>query len=85
VRERGEGKGEGAAATMGIQGLLPQLKSIMAPISAEELRGQTVAVDTYSWLHKGALSCGDRLCKGIPTTRFPFRCPLCWTHFRPIL
>ncbi|XP_035821830.1 exonuclease 1-like isoform X4 [Zea mays] len=54
---------------MGIQGLLPQLKSIMAPISAVELRGQTVAVDTYSWLHKGALSCGDRLCKGIPTTR----------------
>lgn len=58
---------------MGIQGLLPQLKSIMAPISAVELRGQTVAVDTYSWLHKGALSCGDRLCKGIPTTRSPFR------------
>ncbi|XP_062207052.1 exonuclease 1-like isoform X2 [Phragmites australis] len=54
---------------MGIQGLLPQLKSIMAPIGVEELRGQTVAVDTYSWLHKGALSCGDRLCKGIPTTR----------------
>ncbi|CAL4947152.1 unnamed protein product [Urochloa decumbens] len=54
---------------MGIQGLLPQLKSIMAPIKVEELRGQTVAVDTYSWLHKGALSCGDRLCKGIPTTR----------------
>ncbi|KAF8663885.1 hypothetical protein HU200_055223 [Digitaria exilis] len=54
---------------MGIQGLLPQLKSTMAPIKVEELRGQTVAVDTYSWLHKGALSCGDRLCKGIPTTR----------------
>ncbi|KAL6845251.1 hypothetical protein ACP4OV_024746 [Aristida adscensionis] len=54
---------------MGIQGLLPQLKSIMVPIGVEELRGQTVAVDTYSWLHKGALSCGDRLCKGIPTTR----------------
>ncbi|KAL6616162.1 hypothetical protein ACP70R_038432 [Stipagrostis hirtigluma subsp. patula] len=54
---------------MGIQGLLPQLKSIMAPIGVEELRGQTVAVDTYSWLHKGALSCGDRLCKGIPTSR----------------
>ncbi|PNT72968.1 hypothetical protein BRADI_2g51637v3 [Brachypodium distachyon] len=54
---------------MGIQGLLPQLKSIMAPIGVEDLRGQTVAVDTYSWLHKGALSCSDRLCKGIPTTR----------------
>jgi hypothetical protein len=62
---------------MGIQGLLPQLKSIMAPIRVEELRGQTVAVDTYSWLHKGALSCGDRLCKGIPTTRsaHPLRRP----------
>jgi exonuclease-1 len=55
---------------MGIQGLLPQLKSIMAPIGVEALKGQTVAVDTYSWLHKGALSCGDRLCKGLPTTRF---------------
>uniref|UniRef100_A0A0D9V6F7 Exonuclease 1 n=1 Tax=Leersia perrieri TaxID=77586 RepID=A0A0D9V6F7_9ORYZ len=54
---------------MGIQGLLPQLKSIMAPIGVEALKGQTVAVDTYSWLHKGALSCGDRLCKGLPTTR----------------
>ncbi|EEE55478.1 hypothetical protein OsJ_03659 [Oryza sativa Japonica Group] len=54
---------------MGIQGLLPQLKSIMAPIGLEALKGQTVAVDTYSWLHKGALSCGDRLCKGLPTTR----------------
>jgi hypothetical protein len=58
---------------MGIQGLLPQLKSIMVPIKVEELRGQTVAVDTYSWLHKGALSCSDSLCKGIRTTRFPSR------------
>ncbi|XP_073108238.1 exonuclease 1 isoform X2 [Elaeis guineensis] len=54
---------------MGIQGLLPQLKSIMAPINAEELRGQTVAVDTYSWLHKGALSCSVQLCKGLPTSK----------------
>ncbi|KAJ4763776.1 Exonuclease 1 [Rhynchospora pubera] len=54
---------------MGIQGLLPQLKSIMAPINVEDLKGQTVAVDTYSWLHKGALSCSAQLCKGLPTTR----------------
>ncbi|KAG8078130.1 hypothetical protein GUJ93_ZPchr0007g3978 [Zizania palustris] len=54
---------------MGIQGLLPQLKSIMAPIGVDVMRGQTVAVDTYSWLHKGALSCSDHLCKGIPTSR----------------
>ncbi|KAH7690320.1 XPG/Rad2 endonuclease protein [Dioscorea alata] len=54
---------------MGIQGLLPLLKSIMAPISVEELRGQTIAVDTYSWLHKGALSCSMHLCKGLPTSK----------------
>ncbi|XP_039130239.1 exonuclease 1-like [Dioscorea cayenensis subsp. rotundata] len=54
---------------MGIQGLLPLLKSIMVPIAIEELRGQTVAVDTYSWLHKGALSCSMQLCKGLPTSK----------------
>ncbi|KAL1328817.1 hypothetical protein AAHE18_13G399300 [Arachis hypogaea] len=54
---------------MGIQGLLPQLKSIMAPIHIKELEGCCVAVDTYSWLHKGALSCSTHLCKNIPTTR----------------
>ncbi|XP_024008365.1 exonuclease 1 [Eutrema salsugineum] len=54
---------------MGIQGLLPLLKSTMAPIHIKELEGCTVAVDTYSWLHKGALSCSRELCKGLPTTR----------------
>ncbi|PKA60995.1 Exonuclease 1 [Apostasia shenzhenica] len=41
----------------------------MEPIHAQDLRGQTVAVDTYSWLHKGAISCSLHLCKGLPTTR----------------
>ncbi|MED6109951.1 Rad2 nuclease [Stylosanthes scabra] len=54
---------------MGIQGLLPQLKSIMSPIHIKELQGCSVAVDTYSWLHKGALSCSTQLCKNIPTNR----------------
>ncbi|XP_013731553.1 exonuclease 1 [Brassica napus] len=54
---------------MGIQGLLPLLKSIMAPVHIHDLEGCTVAVDTYSWLHKGALSCSRDLCKGLPTTR----------------
>ncbi|KAH0457794.1 hypothetical protein IEQ34_013109 [Dendrobium chrysotoxum] len=54
---------------MGIQGLLPQLRSIMQPIHVQDLRGQTVAVDTYSWLHKGAIYCSLQLCKGIPTTK----------------
>ncbi|OIW19263.1 hypothetical protein TanjilG_20388 [Lupinus angustifolius] len=54
---------------MGIHGLLPQLKSIMVPIHIKDLNGSSVAIDTYSWLHKGALSCSTNLCKGIPTTR----------------
>ncbi|KAJ4703742.1 Exonuclease 1 [Melia azedarach] len=54
---------------MGIQGLLPLLKSIMKPIQIKDLEGCCVAVDTYSWLHKGALSCSRELCKGLPTSR----------------
>ncbi|BBH01034.1 5'-3' exonuclease family protein [Prunus dulcis] len=54
---------------MGIQGLLPLLKSIMVPIHIKDLEGSCVAVDTYSWLHKGALSCSKELCKGVPTSR----------------
>lgn len=57
---------------MGIQGLLPLLKSIMIPIHIKELEGCCVAVDTYSWLHKGALSCSRELCKGLPTSRSLF-------------
>eukprot|EP01018_Ginkgo_biloba_P029376 Gb_08129 [translate_table: standard] len=54
---------------MGIQGLLPALKSIMIPIHVKELAGSYVAVDTYSWLHKGAFSCSKELCLGQPTRR----------------
>ncbi|KAL2484236.1 Exonuclease 1 [Forsythia ovata] len=54
---------------MGITGLLPLLKSIMTPMHMKDLEGCSVAVDTYSWLHKGALSCSTELCKGLPTYR----------------
>ncbi|KAL7593884.1 exonuclease 1 isoform X1 [Lactuca sativa] len=54
---------------MGIQGLLPLLKSVMAPIHIKDLEGCSVAVDTYSWLHKGALSCSMDLCKSQPTSK----------------
>ncbi|KAI5670730.1 hypothetical protein M9H77_11094 [Catharanthus roseus] len=54
---------------MGIQGLLPLLKSIMLPIHIRDLEGSCVAVDTYSWLHKGALSCSKELCKSLPTSK----------------
>ncbi|KAK8989509.1 hypothetical protein V6N11_063931 [Hibiscus sabdariffa] len=41
----------------------------MVPIHIKELEGCSVAIDTYSWLHKGALSCSTELCKGLPTSR----------------
>ena len=38
--------------SMGIQGLLPVLKSITKFGGIHEFRGKTVAVDTYCWLHR---------------------------------
>lgn len=49
---------------MGIQGLLPLLKSIQLPISMAELSGNTVGVDAYCWLHKGAYACALQLAEG---------------------
>lgn len=52
---------------MGIQGLLPFLRKASRPARLNEFRGQTVAVDAYCWLHKGAFSCADKLVRGEPT------------------
>ncbi|PJF17045.1 hypothetical protein PSACC_03144 [Paramicrosporidium saccamoebae] len=38
---------------MGINGLLPLLRSITRRVHLEQLAGQAVAIDAYSWLHKG--------------------------------
>lgn len=38
---------------MGITGLLPLLRGATRRISLNELAGETVAVDAYSWLHRG--------------------------------
>jgi exonuclease-1 len=49
---------------MGIQGLLPLLKSIQQPICVSELAGSTIGVDVYCWLHKGAYGCALALAEG---------------------
>lgn len=54
---------------MGIQGLLPQLKSITHTVHVREYAGQRVAIDGYSWLHKGAFTCSKELCEGTPTDK----------------
>eukprot|EP01122_Echinamoeba_exundans_P010328 TRINITY_DN3842_c0_g1_i1.p1 TRINITY_DN3842_c0_g1~~TRINITY_DN3842_c0_g1_i1.p1 ORF type:complete len:902 (-),score=200.96 TRINITY_DN3842_c0_g1_i1:136-2841(-) len=59
---------------MGIPGLLPALASVTRPAHVQEYRGQTVAVDAYVWLHRGAYACSSELCLGIPTDKYIAYC-----------
>lgn len=52
---------------MGITGLLPLLKSITRKTHVESLAGYKVAVDAYSWLHKGVYSCAIDIYYNRPT------------------
>jgi exonuclease-1 len=54
---------------MGISGLLPILKSISHRVHVSKYTGEKVAIDAYSWLHKGAYSCSQELCENIYTDR----------------
>lgn len=56
---------------MGIQGLLPLLRSITRKVHLQDLAGQAVAVDAYSWLHKAVYgSCAIDLFHGRENTRY---------------
>ncbi|GAB1285764.1 Exonuclease 1 [Apodemus speciosus] len=55
---------------MGIQGLLQFIKEASEPVSVKKYKGQAVAVDTYCWLHKGAIACAEKLARGEPTDRY---------------
>ncbi|KAG0581958.1 hypothetical protein KC19_3G023200 [Ceratodon purpureus] len=55
---------------MGIQGLLPTLKSIMTPRHVRDYAGKRAAIDTYSWLHKAAFTCSKDLCLGRPNDKY---------------
>ncbi|EPE05244.1 exonuclease 1 [Ophiostoma piceae UAMH 11346] len=55
---------------MGISGLLPLLKSIQRPTDLKKYAGQTIAVDAYGWLHRGAISCAMELAQGRPTRKY---------------
>lgn len=49
---------------MGIQGLLPFLKDATEAINVRKYKGHAVAVDTYCWIHRGAVACALQLAKG---------------------
>ncbi|KAI1344409.1 hypothetical protein F5Y15DRAFT_111416 [Xylariaceae sp. FL0016] len=55
---------------MGIQGLLPLLKSIHRTTDLKKYAGETLAVDAYGWLHRGATACAIELAQGKPTRKY---------------
>ncbi|XP_067901431.1 exonuclease 1 isoform X2 [Heterodontus francisci] len=59
---------------MGIQGLLQFVKEASEPIHIKKYKGQTVALDMYCWLHKGAFACADKLAKGESTDQYVSYC-----------
>ncbi|XP_072172437.1 uncharacterized protein [Diadema setosum] len=59
---------------MGIQGLLPFLKEASEPIHIRKYSGYTVAVDTYCWIHRGAVACASQLAKGEPADHYVRYC-----------
>ncbi|XP_033861414.2 exonuclease 1-like [Acipenser ruthenus] len=59
---------------MGIPGLLQFISEASESVNVKKYKGQTVAVDTYCWLHKGAFSCAEKLAKGEPTDQYVTYC-----------
>nr|XP_054759250.1 exonuclease 1-like [Lytechinus pictus] len=59
---------------MGIQGLLPFLKEASEPIHIRKYKGYTLGIDTYCWIHRGAVACATQLAKGDPADHFVRYC-----------
>lgn len=56
------------ASEMGIQGLIPFCEQATSPMVIAEIKGKTVAIDSYCYLHRGAYGCSDKIVKNIKTT-----------------
>ncbi|XP_030854685.1 exonuclease 1 isoform X2 [Strongylocentrotus purpuratus] len=59
---------------MGIQGLLPFLKEASEPIHIRKYKGYTVGIDSYCWIHRGAVACATQLAKGEPADHYVRYC-----------
>ncbi|ROW00283.1 hypothetical protein VSDG_03493 [Cytospora chrysosperma] len=55
---------------MGIQGLLPLLKSIQKQTEIKKFSGEVFGVDAYGWLHRGAVACAIELAQDKPTRKY---------------
>jgi len=58
------------SAKMGVSGLLPLLKSIHKHTTLKKYSGQTLGVDAFGWLHRGAVACSYQLGFDAPTTQY---------------
>ncbi|XP_014476434.1 PREDICTED: exonuclease 1 isoform X2 [Dinoponera quadriceps] len=59
---------------MGITGLLPLLEKASKRTNISEFSGDTVAIDTYCWLHKGVFSCAEKVMMGQTTNAYVLYC-----------
>lgn len=59
---------------MGVNGLLPLLKSIHRHQTLKVYAGQTLGVDAFGWLHRGAVACALQLALDKPTTQYVSFC-----------
>ncbi|KAM3070027.1 Rad2 nuclease [Clarireedia jacksonii] len=59
---------------MGINGLLPLLKSIQKPCTLKKFEGKTLGVDAYGWLHRGTVACAMDIALGKPTRKYVEYC-----------
>ncbi len=57
-------------SAMGINSLLPNLKSIQKNVNAEIFKGESVGIDAYVWLHASVFSCPIELAKNYKTARY---------------
>jgi len=55
---------------MGIDSLLPTLKPVTVPGHLSNFSNKTAAIDTMSWLYKGAYACAYELAVGKPTNAY---------------
>jgi 5'-3' exonuclease len=59
-----------SSRAMGIAGLLPSLRAVTKTTHVRELKGLSVGVDAYCWLHRAVHSCATELCRGEKTDRW---------------
>jgi exonuclease 1 len=45
------------------------LKSIQKPTELRKFAGETLGVDAYGWLHRGAIACAIELAQGRQTRK----------------